>query len=218
MTKRNEIKDYLKLNSLFNTLDKYHEVDELYIILNILIEDHKFHSITEVLSSFPLTNEFDEIKEKVLNQYSNYFDSYKIINLISKISSDETKLNLFYKYFDKFEENHEIAHVIHSLNNDNLKKKTFAAHIKYYDSETFSDYLRKLKDDNLRTSEFLLYKNQFPDFRLDWIAHSYPTDEEQIEVFSKYYNDLNNDLKKEQIWYEPRFLDIRETRFLLWVN
>ena len=195
MEKISEIKEYLKSNNIFSVLYKYHEVDELYIILNILIEEHKFHSISAVLSKFPLTNEFDEIKKKALNQYSDYLDSYQLMNLISKISSDEVKFDLFYKYFDKFEENYEITYVINSLKNDNLKGKTFREYIKYYDSETFSDYLRKLKDDNLRTSEFLLYKNQFPDFRLDWIADSYLNDEEKMKIFNKYYDDS----KKEQI-------------------
>ena len=173
MTNIDEIKDYLKSNSISNTLDKYHKVDELYIILNIIIEEHKFHSIVEVLRKFPRTNEFDEIKQKVLNEYCNYLDSYKIMNLISIISDDELKLDLLYKYFDKFEENYEITYVINSLNDDKIKINTFKEYIQYYDSEDFSDYLRKIKNDNLRTSEFLLYKEQFPDFRLDWIAHSY---------------------------------------------
>lgn len=195
MTNIDEIKDYLKSNSISNTLDKYHKVDELYIILNIIIEEHKFHSIVEVLRKFPRTNEFDEIKQKVLNEYCNYLDSYKIMNLISIISDDELKLDLLYKYFDKFEENYEITYVINSLNDDKIKINTFKEYIQYYDSEDFSDYLRKIKNDNLRTSEFLLYKEQFPDFRLDWIAHSYSTDEKQINVFNKYYDDS----KKEQI-------------------
>ena len=199
MANIDEIKDYLKSNNIFKTLDKYYEVDDLYIILNTFIEEHKFHSIVEVLRKFPQTNEFDEIKKKVFNDYSNYLDSYKIMDLISIISNDELKLDLFYKYFDKFEENYEITHVINSLNDDKIKINTFKEYIKCYDSETFSDYLRKIKNDTLRTREFLLYKEQFPDFRLDWLAHSYSTDEEKISVFNKYYDDS----KKGQI---PHFI------------
>lgn len=193
MAKIEEIKNYLKSNNIFNTLDKYHEVDELYIILNILIEEHKFYSIVEVLLKFPLTNDFDEIKKKTLNEYSEHLNSYEIMCLISKISNDKIKLDLFYKYFNYFKEKYEITNVINSLNNDKLKKEIFKDNIKYYDSESFSDYLRKIKDDNLRTSEFLLYKGQFPDFRLDWIAYSYGTDEERMQIFNKYYNDAKKD-------------------------
>ncbi len=189
MANIDEIKEYLKSNGVYDALVKYHKVDELYVILNIFIEEHKFYIIDEVLRKIPRTNKVDEISKNILNEYSKYLDSYQIKNLISIIFSDELKLDLFYKYLDKFEKNYEIACVINSLNDDKIKINIFSEYIQCYDSEEFSDYLRKIKNDNLRTNEFLLYKEQFPDFRLDWIADSYSTDEEKINVFNKYYND-----------------------------
>lgn len=158
MANEEEIKNYLKSNNIFNTLDKYYHDDELLILLNIILEEHQYYNIIFVLNKLSYKKEFDEIRQKVLDENINYIDSFDIMLIISTIFDDELKLYLLNKYFDKFDKNFEIAHIINSLHGDKIKINTFKEYIQYYESESFSDYLRKIKDDNLRTSEFLLYK------------------------------------------------------------
>ena len=50
MANEEEIKNYLKSNNIFNTLDKYYHDDELFILLNIILEEHQYYNIIFVLN------------------------------------------------------------------------------------------------------------------------------------------------------------------------
>lgn len=197
MTKKEEIKEYLMFHNIYDALEKYDNIEELNIILEIVIEKRYFYDVSTVLLKFPKNNKSDLFKENVLSNYVSHLNSYEIREIICSIFNDQTKLKLLYEYFDFLSKNNEIVHIIDSLNDDTLKVNQFRKNIKYYDSESFSDYLKRIKDSSLRTKEFLLYKEQFPDFRLDWIALSYSTDESKYYIFNKFYDET----KKEQISY-----------------
>lgn len=197
MTKKEEIKKYLMFHHIYDALEKYNNIEELNIILEIVIEKRYFYNVSTVLLKFPKNNKSDLSKENVLSNYVSHLNSYEIREIICSIFNDQTKLKLLYEYFDFLSKNNEIVHIINSLNDDILKANQFRNNIKYYDSVSFSDYLRRIKNNSLRTKEFLLYKKQFPDFELGWIALSYSTDESKYYVFNKFYDET----KKEQISY-----------------
>ena len=166
MTKKEEIKEYLMFHNIYDALEKYDNIEELNIILEIVIEKRYFYDVSTVLLKFPKNNKSDLFKENVLSNYVSHLNSYEIREIICSIFNDQIKLKLLYEYLDFLSKNNEIVHIINSLNDDTLKVNQFRKNIKYYDSESFSDYLRRIKDSSLRTKEFLLYKEQFPDFRL----------------------------------------------------
>ena len=195
MTIQDEIKKYFNSHNIYDCLEKYKSIDELHIILNIMIENQNFNNIDIILSKFPLNFETDIIKQNILLRYSVRIFPYVISKIVCMIYSDELKLKLFKEYFNSFDDNYQITCIINSLNDDNLKQQIFKDNIKYYDEEGFSNYLRRIKDDALRTKELVLYKTQFPDFRLDLVARSYSTDEKKIAIFNEFYDDT----KKNQI-------------------
>ena len=88
----------------------------------------------------------------------------------------------------------EVEGIIITLKDDNLKKKLFRDYIKYFNAEDFSDYVRSIKDDDSRTSEFLLFKDKFLDYRLDWIISSYSSEEKKLELL----NNISNEENKKQ--------------------
>lgn len=159
MLNKKEINDYFKLYGIYEVLDKYHEVDDLYIVLNIIIENKMFSQFDNVLSRFPKTNEYDEIKEDILNKYFKYINSYEIMDIIIKIDSGQLKENVFKKYIGIFNDEELYTMYLHI---DDSKKEIFLEkYIKYYNSYVFCRICLKLfrsKNDNIKKVNIFLDK------------------------------------------------------------
>lgn len=197
-----EIKDYYlndniyRRHDIIDVVQKYNKDTDLIILLKLALLNKKYFDIETIIRRFPRREEFDKIKTDTIFKCANNLSDYELSNLISSIYSDNIKIELFNKYFDRLKEEYLfITLIINSIRNDTLKSEFFRKYIDYYDSEDFSDYLRNIKDDEFRTSEFLLYKDKFPDYRLDWIAGAYQTDFKRMEIFDAYFNGTDTQIK-----------------------
>ncbi len=189
-----EIKSYYlndniyRRHNIIDVVQKYNKDTDLIILLEITILNKQYFDIETIISRFPRREEFDKIKTDVISKCASNVSDYALSSIISKIYSDNIKIGLLNQYFDRLKEEYLfITLIINSIRNDILKSEYFRKYIDYYDSDSFSDFLRNIKDDEFRTSEFLLYKDNFPDYRLDWIAGAYKNDLKRMEFFDTYF-------------------------------
>ena len=183
MDKRLEIEKYLDKNSIFNAVNFYNEPNELMIILNIVISRKRWDNIDTVMTKFPYTEDYDDLKINIINLYGCFFKEYDLKNLIRCIFNDNSKLEIFNKNISKFSDIISFRQIVNSFNSDELKCDLFARYQYYFDGEGFSDYLRKLKSDETRKSEFHKYVKQYDSIRLDWIAASFSNDKDRMEFY-----------------------------------
>ena len=197
-----EIKSYYlndniyRRHNIIDVVEKYNKDTDLIIILKLALLNKEYFDIETIIRKFPRREKFDKIKIDTIFKCANNVEVYDLCYMISSIYSDNIKIELFKKYFDRLEcEYLYITLIINSIKNDNLKSEYFREYIDYYDSDSFSDYLRNIKDDEFRTSEFLLYKDKFSDYTLDWIAGAYQTDSKKMEIFDTYFTGTTEQIK-----------------------
>ena len=191
MDKRLEIEKYLDKNSIFNAVNFYNEPNELMIILNIVISRKRWDNIDTVMTKFPYTEEYDDLKINIINLYGCFFKEYDLKNLIRCIFNDNSKLEIFNKNISNFSDTISVRQIVNSFNSDDLKCDLFARYQCYFDGEGFSDYLRKLKSDETRKSEFNKYVKQYDSIRLDWIAASFSNDKDRMEFYEDNFSYAN---------------------------
>ena len=80
MTKKEEIKEYLMFHYIYDALEKYDNIEELNIILEIVIEKRYFYDVSTVLLKFPKNNKSDLFKLckpfEVIRNSKNYMFNF----------------------------------------------------------------------------------------------------------------------------------------------
>ena len=69
MTKNDLIKEELSTMHVLDVLNKYDNVDDLFIILNLLLEKRDYRNIGTVLAHLPVILQYDETKCFILKKY-----------------------------------------------------------------------------------------------------------------------------------------------------
>ena len=205
MASKEEIKESIQNSGTINTLDKYSNVDDLFIMLDIVHEKQDYYDVEYILSRFPKNGRYDKLIIDTLKKCNSKVSSFVKYEIIELIFADELKLQTLNEYISVLDKE-DVVGIINTLNDDELRKEKFRKYISDYDSSDFSDYLRHIKSDEIRLSEFLLYKVQFPDYRLDWFAGSFGTDQRRMEIFDEFYDES----KKEQISHFHKFSFIKK--------
>ena len=162
MASKEEIKESIQNNGIYNTLDKYSNVDDLFIMLDIEHENQEYYNVESILRRFPKNGEYDKLIIDTLKKCNSKVSSFVKFEIIELIFADELKLQTLNAYISILDKEFVVG-IINTLNDDELRKEKFRKYISDYDSIDFSDYLRHIKSDEIRLSEFLLYKVQFPD-------------------------------------------------------
>ena len=174
---------------IYDTLEKYHDEKDLLSLLKMELQSNSFSHVDDILRKLPETVKYDNLKYNILKKYNNKMHPYAVQQTIAGIINDKLKLRAIEKFSSRFDDDDLFAWSINSINSDRIRQEEFRKNINYYNSSSFSDYLRSIKDDELRLSEFLLYKEMFPDYILSWFAGAFETDEKRMEIFDTYYDD-----------------------------
>ncbi len=190
MRSRDDILNDLRYHNV-NELVKKYEVDELLILMNVVINKGWFNYIDCILKALPKSKKYDKYKLNLIT-YLNGISPSSIYYVILNIYNDQIKIEKMKKHLLN-EENYKITNIICSLNSDEYKPFVFKEFSNRFNSESFSNYLKGIKDDDIRTKEFNLYKEQFSDYRLDWIAGAYSTDAKRIEFFKNNFTEDKTD-------------------------
>jgi len=210
MASKEEIKESIQNSGAINTLDKYSNVDDLFIMLDIVHEKQDYYGVESILRRFPKNGEYDKLIIDTLKKCNSKVSSFVKFEIIELIFADELKLQTLNAYISILDKEFVVG-IINTLNDDELRKEKFRKYISDYDSIDFSDYLRHIKSDEIRLSEFLLYKVQFPDYQLDWFAGSFGTDQRRMEIFDEFYDES----KKGQISHFVLYLKREENKVKL---
>lgn len=187
--KRNKLSEKLEHTNLYDVLDENKDVESLQIIIDILIQQKRWHYIVDVLRQFPKNPLYDDFKISLINTYKENFYDDDLMYFIPLIIDDTKKEIVLRQFVDILtEEKERICFVIVRFNSDEVKKRLFREYKEYFDGIDFSDYLRYLKSDDLRLSEFNEFSNEYETFRIDWIASSFTTDEKAIQFFEEHFD------------------------------
>ena len=92
MTKKEEIKEYLMFHYIYDALEKYDNIEELNIILEIVIEKRYFYDVSTVLLKFPKNNKSDLFKENVLFVYISILRKHFIKITFSKCNKKYVRI------------------------------------------------------------------------------------------------------------------------------
>ena len=134
MASKEEIKESIQNSGTINTLDKYSNVDDLFIMLDIVHEKQDYYGVEYILRHFPKNGRYDKLIIDTLKKCNSKVSSFVKYEIIELIFADELKLQTLNEYISVLDKE-DVVGIINTLNDDELRKEKFRKYISDFKGE-----------------------------------------------------------------------------------